>query len=352
MERKLRSRCCARLQSRCGVGVAVSSAAVLGAVLWDSFRAQEQSLDSPDLSMDQLLRRFQDSPEYLAASGWHAEQGTFVPGERRSRRWARNRTAARTALDEESAPGPALPLGRVTRLSGFRRYSAKAPRNRACGAGRVRTLHHIMAVMDGVDPVYVMEALMNPAYGIKWNPSVQRVLLRHQQRVHKNAVLREVFTREALASRDAAPSLLDGGDHFDVVTQVIEMPLPRIVKRVTGPRHTADFLAARFDCARRRGYVLGTSLGSEAVANFSGVQKGQELCMTATLIAPATEDQRSGTKVHIVTHFDPQVTTRQLRRIVNIAVGRNVRELLKALYRKAAALQASGRHPYVACPTA
>uniref|UniRef100_A0A7S2AJS0 START domain-containing protein n=1 Tax=Alexandrium andersonii TaxID=327968 RepID=A0A7S2AJS0_9DINO len=181
-----------------------------------------------------------------------------------------------------------------------------------------------------------MEVMVNPSFGIKWNPSIRKVVLRHQRRVSRSAVLPNVFTEKVVRSRSAAHRLLHGKDDtFDVTAQVSEMPLPRLVQRVTGPRYSADFIAARFDC--------------KALASAAGVSKGQELCLTATLAAPVEGNAINGTQFHIVTHFDPQVPIKPLRRAVKIGVGRTLKKLVHAIYRKALVAQRDKKQPYVGC---
>uniref|UniRef100_A0A7S2AJZ6 START domain-containing protein n=1 Tax=Alexandrium andersonii TaxID=327968 RepID=A0A7S2AJZ6_9DINO len=195
-----------------------------------------------------------------------------------------------------------------------------------------------------------MEVMVNPSFGIKWNPSIRKVVLRHQRRVSRSAVLPNVFTEKVVRSRSAAHRLLHGKDDtFDVTAQVSEMPLPRLVQRVTGPRYSADFIAARFDCKARAGFTLATSLGTEALASAAGVSKGQELCLTATLAAPVEGNAINGTQFHIVTHFDPQVPIKPLRRAVKIGVGRTLKKLVHAIYRKALVAQRDKKQPYVGC---
>mmetsp|Transcript_71307 Transcript_71307/g.157729 ORF Transcript_71307/g.157729 Transcript_71307/m.157729 type:complete len:373 (+) Transcript_71307:2-1120(+) len=324
-----------RRRSPASIGLAIGAALLLVSLLrtiygWLSNLggSGDAALDPESLSVASMLRVFADTKEYLAASGWHLERGTFKP-----------------------AKPPRLK--RVASLSrpGFRRYFARVSRKRACGAGKVQELHHISMVMPGVNSTYVMEVMVNPEYGVKWNPSVRKVVLRHQRRVRREALLREAFPPEVVESRSSASALVnDMGDVFDVTAQVTEMPVPRLISRVTGPRYTADFIAARFDCEARRGFTLATSLGTEDIAMAAGVQKGQELCMSAVMAAPVLEGPAAGgTVVHIVTHFDPQVMSKSLRRVVHAGVGRSLREMLRAIHKKARSVQSKGRHPYLDC---
>ncbi|CAE8606418.1 unnamed protein product [Polarella glacialis] len=75
------------------------------------------------------------------------------------------------------------------------------------------------------------------------------------------------------------------------VTIVIFGPLPLttvlpFVQGAVGRPYSADFIAARIDCETRRGFTVATPRGIEAGAEAAGVQKGQELCLSSTMMAP------------------------------------------------------------------
>jgi len=229
----------------------------------------------------------------------------------------------------------------------------RVPRKRACGADGVQDLHHISSIMPGVDPVFLMEVLTNPSYGVGWNPSIRRVAFRQHRQGRTNAVLPKVFSREALKLGFGTASnkmVIGSKDQVDLVAQVTEMPVPRLLQSLSGGRrYTADFIGARFDCKVKRGFTLATSFGTETVAEVAGVTKGQELCLSAMMVAPYEDaDQWNGTQLHIVTHFDPQVPS-SVRKIVHGSVGKSLKAMMAALYRKVLQIQATGKHPYIDC---
>eukprot|EP00416_Gambierdiscus_australes_P011582 CAMPEP_0171137478 /NCGR_PEP_ID=MMETSP0766_2-20121228/133421_1 /TAXON_ID=439317 /ORGANISM="Gambierdiscus australes, Strain CAWD 149" /LENGTH=371 /DNA_ID=CAMNT_0011601059 /DNA_START=67 /DNA_END=1181 /DNA_ORIENTATION=+ len=313
-----------------GQAITLLLAALLVRSLLDA-RDNADLLDVASLSVTTLLRTFQDTPQYMHAAGWNLDGSTFVPDKP-------------PKLENSTKVNPNRPIR-------LKRYGARVSRRRACGVARVRDLHHVSAIMPGVDPSFVMEALLSPAHGVKWNPGVRKVVLRHQLHISRSTQLVQAFApEEVVKARNSASKLKhDRTDMFDVTAQVTEMPLPRLVQRVTGPRHSADFIAVRFDCERRRGFTLATSLGTDRLAEAAGVRKGQELCLTAMLAAPVAGGP-GGTAFHIVTHFDPQVPTKALRRAVKVAVSRLLRETIRAIHKKAHSVQQQeGSHTWVAC---
>lgn len=285
-------------------------------------------LDPSSLSVTALLQTYESTKEYLPASGWHVEGNTFAP----------------------TKPSRLERVKNGGKLLAVQKFTTRVPRKRACGSGRVQELHHLSAVLPYVSPVYVMEVLTNPAYGVKWNPAIRRVVLRHHRRLHADENLPKAFPAEVMKTKSIESRLAkDSKDLIDVTAQVSEMPLPGWVMRMVGARFTADFIAARYDCEERRGFTLGTSRGAEDVAAAAGVRKAQELCISAVMIAPVT-GAVNGTRIHIVTHFDPQVVSRTLRRVVNPFVMRSLKQMLGALHKKVQSVQQSRRHPFIDCP--
>lgn len=193
--------------------------------------------------------------------------------------------------------------------------------------------------------------VVNPAYGVDWNPAIHRVVARQHRHVSRTVVLPAVVASEASVNPFASGSskfAKSGSNMFDLVAQVTEIPLPALVKRTLGPRYSADFIAGRFDCAKERGFTVATSIGTEKVAEAAGVKKGQELCFSAMMIAPY-RGEWNGTSLHIVTHFDPQVSSKALQSIVHASVPQSLRKMIMALHRKAQEVQARGSHPHIAC---
>eukprot|EP00933_Yihiella_yeosuensis_P032349 TRINITY_DN25946_c0_g1_i2.p1 TRINITY_DN25946_c0_g1~~TRINITY_DN25946_c0_g1_i2.p1 ORF type:complete len:331 (+),score=48.24 TRINITY_DN25946_c0_g1_i2:93-1085(+) len=309
-------------------------AAVLGllvAILYgfSESHTQVDAVDLSKLSVAFLLRSFEDTKEYLQASGWQkTKDGTFEP---------------KRKVRVEKAMIRWRPIG-------IKRFTKQVSQKKSCDG--VKELHHISAVLPGLDPTFVMEALMNPSYGVKWNPSISRVLLRKHHRIRRDTSLVNFFTPEVIKSSgsDLKSLARDPGDSIDVTAQVTEMPLPALVQRAIGRRYTADFIASRFDCEAKSGFSIATSKGTEEVAKVAGVDKGQELCLNTMTIAPVG-GAVGGTAIHFVSHFNPKVRSKMMRNAVNLGVGRSVRNLFHALDKKARALQAAGKHPFIDCPS-
>jgi len=310
--------------------LALAAVLSLAAILfgWEGDGGSSASAPDPStLTVGVLFKMFHETREYLRAASWHMDGDTYAPNQ--------NKPLER----------------RRSRSMGFQRYIVRTPRRRSCGSGRAREVHHITATMPDVDPIYVMDVLVNPGHGVSWNPSVRRVVLRSHQRLSVNDVLPGAFTPEEVASKRSESRLSrESGEVIDVTGQVTEVPLPRLVQRVTGPRFSSDFIAARFDCNAKRGFTLATSHGTEALAAAAEVTKGQELCFSAVMVAPAGGTNGNGSILHIVTHFDPQVPSKPLRKVVSAGVGRTLRDMLRAMYNKARTLQAAGSHSYIDCP--
>lgn len=298
--------------------------------------------------MNDLLKTFSGSKEYLASAGWVARDGTFAPkGQLQEPRGV-------PALRPRQQPG-ARWHNKTRKGVSFRAKVVRSQRRNACGRGKVRDVTHISAEFPGVDPAYVMDVIVNPEHG-HWNPAVRRLVLRHQRRVKADELFPEAFPKQIVRS----PTLtkhLDGSkkDVFDVVGQVTEIPIPFFVQKVTGPRHTADFIVERWDAQNERGFTLATSRGTEELAAAAGVEKGQDLCLSAILLAPGTglkstdaQGGGAGTRVHLVSHFDARLPSKQLRRIVNIAMRKGVHRMFVAWHKKSIAAQRTGRHRYTA----
>lgn len=299
-----------------GVGIAA-----IVSVAYRTTNEYSDRFDPDTLSVGSLLRMFMDTTEYLDAAGWAAQDGTFVP-----------REAVRLDADQQS-------------LVSVSRYFSRTSKVDACGAG-IRDVMHVDVVLPGVEPMYVMEALSNPDYR-HWNPSLHDVTFRRHRRVPLEANLKDYFSPEEMQVKGGYRNLArDMGDTIDVAAQVAEMPLPRIIQKAVGRRFTSDFIAARYDCKVSRGFSMATSIGAEAIAETAGVNKPQDLCLTAILLAPLSAND---TRVHIVSHFDPQVRTPVLQRAVHLAVGRTLRTFLQALHKKARSVQRSGKHPFIDC---
>lgn len=233
-------------------------------------------------------------------------------------------------------------------LADFTREIVHSSKENMCGNG-VAEVHHISAILPGVDPVYAMEVMTNPDYGVSWNPAVEKVIFRRHQHVSPDAILSDLLSKDLLQKAKDKARFATGQRDFDLVAQVTELPVPMAVKRALGARYSADLIGGRFDCKSRRGFTLGTSLGAEKLADAAGVEKGQELCMSAMMIAPYRGSEWNGTRFHIVTHFDPKVVSRPLRSIVHATVPKCLRQMLSAFHKKAHEVQARGQQPYINC---
>ncbi|CAJ1359334.1 unnamed protein product [Effrenium voratum] len=294
-------------------GTLLALGAGIAAILSVAWRAGTSDygdrFDPATLTAGDLLRMFMETKEYLYATGWREEGGTFVP--RTSQRLGEPKASAKLEM---------------------KRYYSRVSKKNACGAG-MRDVLHMTAVLPAVNVSDVMEALTNPAY-TNWNPSLHEVQFRRHRRLPLSANLRDTFTPEEMQTKGGYSTLAFDRDSMDVAAQVAEVALPRFVQRAAGRRFTSDFIAVRFDCKANRGFSIATSVGTEAVAEAAGTRKMQEICLTSLLLAPSPEDGND-TLVHIVSHFDPQVRSAMLQKAVQLAVGRSTRLFLQALHKKA-----------------
>lgn len=281
--------------------------------------------DPATLSVGDLLRMFTETREYLYASGWREQDGTFVPRGQR--------------LGEPKASTP--------RQFEMKRFTERVSKKNACGAG-IRDVMHFTAQLPDVDAQYVMEALTNPGF-TNWNPSLHFVMFRRHRRLPLDANLKDTFTPEEMEVKGGYRSLEQSRKTIDVSAQVAEIQIPRVVQKAAGRRFTSDFIAVRYDCKANRGFSIATSVGTEAVAEAAGVRKQQDLCLTSIMVAPGVNS--SDTTVHIVSHFDPQVKTAMLQKAVQLAVGHTTRQFLQSLHNKALAVQGSGngKHSFIGC---
>jgi len=363
-------------------------------------------LDPSSLTVVKLLHVLQTTDGYMNKAGWREQDGTFVPsasaGKRGWRGWRffkavgrktvptrltgilfrpvrfvgrrvllpvvrsparlvaspfralgrrlRRRREKRQTQLQQSENVTAAPVAIPNKIVDFTRSLSKTPRNKACGS--VREVHQIGAVFPGVDPVFLMEVMTNPMYGIQWNPAIRSIVLRQHRRVGANAALLDVFSEAALTDglwRNPAKLSRSTSNEYDVTAQVSEIPLPMaIVKLAGGPRYSADFVAARYDCQARRGFTVGTSIGADQVAEAAGVAKAQDLCVSAMMISPY-EGAFNGSRIHLVSHFDPKIPSQTLRSLINHQLPGSIKLLYSALHKKALEVQAAGRHPFVDC---
>mmetsp|Transcript_19756 Transcript_19756/g.37158 ORF Transcript_19756/g.37158 Transcript_19756/m.37158 type:complete len:328 (-) Transcript_19756:66-1049(-) len=298
--------------------------AAIASVAYRTTNEYSDRFDPATLSVGSLLRMFMDTREYLDDAGWVEEDGTFAP-----------LNSGRLGAVKKSS------------LASVTRYFSRTSKQNSCGAG-IRDVMHVDVLLPGVDSVYVMEALSNPDYR-HWNPSLHEVTFRRHRRIPLEANLRDFFSSEEMQVKGGYHSLAtEMRDNIDVAAQVAEMPLPRIIQKAVGRRFTSDFIAARYDCKTNRGFSMATSIGAEAIAETAGVNRPQDLCLTAILLAPG--DDANDTRVHMVSHFDPQVRTAVLQRAVSMAVGRTLKTFFQALHKKARSVQRSGAHPFLDCP--
>ncbi|CAK9104735.1 unnamed protein product [Durusdinium trenchii] len=218
--------------------------------------------DPATLSVGDLLRMFTETREYLYASGWREQDGTFVPRGQR--------------LGEPKASTP--------RQFEMKRFTERVSKKNACGAG-IRDVMHFTAQLPDVDAQYVMEALTNPGF-TNWNPSLHFVMFRRHRRIPLDANLKDTFTPEEMEVKGGYRSLEQSRKTIDVSAQVAEIQIPRVVQKAAGRRFTSDFIAVRYDCKANRGFSIATSVGTEAVAEAAGVRKQQDLCLTSIMVAP------------------------------------------------------------------
>jgi len=306
-----------------GLGLGIAAIASLA---WRTTTTEFGGRFDPEtLSVGDLLRMFRETREYLSASGWREQDGTFVP---------------RTAAERLGEPKASMP-----KPMGMRRYYTRVSKNNACGAG-IRDVMHFTAVLPEVDVKYVMEALTNPGY-TNWNPSLHGVMFRRHRRIPLDANLKDTFTLEELKVKGGYSHLEQSKDNIDVAAQVSELMVPKVVEKAAGRRYTSDYIAIRYDCKANRGFSIATSVGTEAVAKAAGVRKMQDLCLTSLMVAP--DIGSNDTMIHIVSHFDPQVRTTVLQKAVHYAVGRSTRQFLQSLHKKALSVQNSGKHSFIGC---
>eukprot|EP00434_Breviolum_minutum_P025005 symbB.v1.2.022089.t1/scaffold1946.1/size95412/1 len=264
--------------------------------------------DPATLSVGDLLQIFSETREYLYASGWREQDGTFVP----------QKPADRFGEPKTSTP----------KLTGMRRYYTRVSKKNACGAG-IRDVMHFTAVLPEVDVKYVMEALTNPGF-TNWNPTLHGVTFRRHRRLPLDANLKDTFTSQELKVKDGYSHLEQSKDTIDVAAQVSELMVPKVVEKAAGRRFTSDYIAIRYDCKANRGFSIATSVGTEEVAKAAGVRKMQDLCLTSMMVAP--DIASNDTMIHIVSHFDPQVPTTMLQKAVHYAVGRSTRHCFLNLH--------------------
>lgn len=271
------------------------------------------------LTITRLLEAFEETGQYLRAAAWHREGKAYAPD---------------TSVTE----------GAVERRSIM---SVSVPAGMSCNG--VTEVQHITVRLPDVSPIYVMDVLLSPEYGSGWNPNIQGIKLSKAIAVEDEteiplAMMAAIANNSVMDNKKGSPAKADG--RWSVVGQVIEVPLPTAVKRLAGgPRYSADWIVSRFVCPAQLGFVLSTSHKTELLEELANVQAGQEMCLSAILMAPLGEN---GTVVHWMQHLDPNSPS-ALRRAVLTAVGAATRRTIDALGRKARAVQQSGVPPRLTC---
>eukprot|EP00403_Amphidinium_massartii_P014274 CAMPEP_0178423678 /NCGR_PEP_ID=MMETSP0689_2-20121128/27811_1 /TAXON_ID=160604 /ORGANISM="Amphidinium massartii, Strain CS-259" /LENGTH=312 /DNA_ID=CAMNT_0020045277 /DNA_START=296 /DNA_END=1234 /DNA_ORIENTATION=+ len=277
------------------------------------------------VSIASLMAQFQDTAAYLPASRWQLDNdGMYRP----------------TANSEIQQVAP-------------RRTMTYVPQDRACKG--VTEVQHISLKIEGATPVWVMDVLLSPAYGTQWNPNIAEVLLSQPLNVAENTplpdALYEAVSKDA-PKADVQVSGKDAGgkkqrEAWDVVGQVIHVPLSPAVERLAGgPRFSGDWIVSNFSCSAQVGYMISTSQQTEVLADLAGVELGQDMCMSAVMVAP-TEDG-TGTLLHWMQHLNPNAPG-PLRGAVLHAVAAGTERTIEALAKKAREVSESGSAPTLLC---
>jgi len=282
-------------------------------------------LNEAPLTPSNLLELFQSSDHYLGRSGWHVDGQTFAPNQATGHLMTYNRSVISSA-PEQTCDG-------------------------------VSDVQHVEMVLEGVSPTYVMEVLASPEYGVEWNPVIERVLVRTELYVDNKT---DVAAASAISTRSKKDSLGRGKARrhrrakassrersWQIIGQVAEVPIHPAVKSVFGgPRYSAGWFLQEYDCKVKHGFIIGTSRDTDVLTDMAGVTKGQELCMSAMLLAPFNKGK--GTLVHAVIHVNPNVP-RPFERLTLDVLGAGTRDMLEAVRLKAINVQAHGQHPYINC---
>jgi hypothetical protein len=218
-----------------------------------------------------------------------------------------------------------------------------------CGPAKTRTVLHMEAVIEDVDPVFVQEVLMSPDYGLDWNPGIKDVLLRKDRFAAAAQNIPESFYPGEGKTPPPGVAVQEPSS-FHIVGQVTEIPLPGPIELTYGRRFTADWGAHRFECGKKRGYTVATSSNTSQLALEAGVETGQDLCHSGVLIAPWQGPAgHNGTVVHFISHVDPHAPTRAILPFVLKGTQVTLTSMLKSVGKKARDIQRRGLHPAIPC---
>jgi len=274
--------------------------------------AQEEA----SLSISGMMETFEQTKEYLAGAAWYPDGTAYAPDE------TAGNVSETWSLVSDSV---------------------------ACGDAGVRQVQHIRAHLPRVRPDYVMDVLLSPDYDpAEWNPSISIKVYATELAVGNTTDFLGTFRRGGDRGDKHEDSGQDSGpgEPWPVVGQVIEVPLPAAVRRLAGgARYSADWISAGFDCPALRGFMLSTSRGAELLADAAGVAQGQEMCMSAILVAPQGAD---GTALHWMQHLDPHAPS-AIRGAVLAAVVASTRRTIDALHEKARSVQETGAPTRLIC---
>mmetsp|Transcript_26790 Transcript_26790/g.61760 ORF Transcript_26790/g.61760 Transcript_26790/m.61760 type:complete len:393 (+) Transcript_26790:127-1305(+) len=281
--------------------------------------------DGQGVSIAALLAQFEETPGYLPASRWQLDaEGMYQP----------------TADSELQQAGP-------------RRTMTYVPSDFACKG--VTEVQHISLKIEGASPVWVMDVLLSPSYGTEWNPNIAEVLLSKQLLVDEDTSLPDALhqvsgapTQLKAVKQEVTEERKGGGKrHFEVVGQVIHVPLSPAVERLAGgPRFSGDWIVSNFSCETNTGYMLSTSQQTQVLADLAGVALGQDMCMSAVLVAPA--DGGASTQLHWMQHLNPNAPG-PLRGTVLSAVAAGTERTIEALANKAREVSRSESAPSLLC---
>jgi len=266
----------------------------------------EDQLGQP-LTVDNLKSMFDTAEHYLKSSMWSFQAGTYAPTE--------------AAFSHAS-----------------RTFSSIAPPGATCQG--VAEVSHISMHVSGVPPAVVWDVLLSPAYGPEWNPAIKNLILSERFFASSHDVIPDMFPVAKDSHRGGIKS--NRSSDWRVIGQVIEVPIPSAVKRISGgPRFSADWMVTKFDPAVQRGFLISTSAQTDVLAKAAGVELSQAMCLSAILVAPSDSGD---TIIHWMQHLNPNVPT-FIRPMILAGVTAATQQTINALADKAREVNKAGSMP-------
>merc|ERR1719162_1090763 len=193
-------RACLRLALLVAVGLLVVCAAAATLRLGRPVAEPAEELWAV-LSAEALVADLEGNPAYLRAAEWGpGEGGGYVPLKMRDVR-------ARGVAGHAHV------------------FAWHATSRTTCGPARLKTVLHMEAVIEGVDPVFLQEVLMSPDYGLDWNPGIKDVLLRKDRfAAAAQGIPGSFYPGEG--RRPPPEAAVREPSSFHILGQVTEIPLP------------------------------------------------------------------------------------------------------------------------------